>query len=189
LQNDSDFCEEALLRLIKSDSTSAFTAFYLAYHHKIYSYALKLTRCREQAQDIAQDVFMKMWENKKSLAKVRHVKAYLFTVCRNTSLTMQSRAACEQKIKEQLSADNQLFYEEIDSCEVYPIQEQLLQLAIKQLPPRRRRIFWLCKIEGRSHREVARELGVSPGTINDHIVKATKAIRKFIYLCGSFQET
>ncbi|KQS30777.1 RNA polymerase sigma factor [Dyadobacter sp. Leaf189] len=189
LHQESDLCEETLLELVKADSDSAFTTFYIAYHDKICGYAHKLTKSREQAQDIAQDVFLKMWENKKSLAKVKHVKRYLFTICRNTSLTLQARAACEQRIREQLSTEYQPFQVEVEQSPRQEKQELLLKLAIKQLPPRRRRIFWLCKIEGKSHRDVAGELGVSPGTINDHIVKATRAIRNFIYLCGSFQET
>ncbi len=60
LHHESDLCQETLLELIKADSDAAFTTFYIAYHDKICGYAHKLTQSREQAQDIAQDVFLKM---------------------------------------------------------------------------------------------------------------------------------
>jgi RNA polymerase sigma-70 factor (ECF subfamily) len=56
----------------------------------------------------------------------------------------------------------------------------LLNKAIENLPPQRKEVFYLCKMEGKSYLEVSRRLGISASTINDHIVKANRAVREFI---------
>ena len=56
----------------------------------------------------------------------------------------------------------------------------LLENAISKLPPQRQQVFRLCKLEGKSYRDVSELLGISLSTISDHIVKATKSIRNYL---------
>lgn len=189
MQNPGHIADEELLHRLQADDRPAFHYFYKKYHRRVQDYALKFTQCRENAKDVTQDVFLKLWENRKKLANVSCLEAYLFTICKNKSLTLLDRKLCEKRVIQNIVYADQDF--ESDACRQVATErsEQLIHVAINQLPPRRRQIFRLCKLEGKSHREAAAELHISPGTIHDHIVKATRAIRKFLYLCGSFQET
>lgn len=166
-----------------------FGQFYERYHCRIQAQAFRVIHCHELAQDIAQDVFLKLWEQRNKLRSVELIEAYLFTMCRNQSLTLLAKSALAKRIQNTIGCE----------C-LYPPEENedntredqyilLLNAAIDKLPPGRRLAFRLCKLEGKTYREAAEQLCVSPGTIHDHIVKATRAIRKFLYLCGSFQET
>ncbi|WP_192579277.1 RNA polymerase sigma-70 factor [Dyadobacter aurulentus] len=189
MQNPEHIAEEELLHLLQADDRPAFHYFYKKYHRRVQNYALRFTQCRENAQDVAQDVFLKLWENRKKLANVSCLEAYLFKICKNKSLTLLNRKLCEKRMLLNIVYTGQDF--EAEACKQVAAEqfERLIYLAISRLPPRRRHVFRLCKLEGKTHREVAAELHISPGTIHDHIVKATRAIRKFLYLCGSFQET
>lgn len=156
---------------------------------QVQSYAMRFSQCSDGAQDITQDVFLKIWENRKRLAKVKCMDAYLYTMCKNRSATIRASLLREHQALLNLAYEYQDLPAEAADELAAEQRSKWLSIAIRQLPPQRRRIFRLCKMEGKTHRQAALELNVSPGTINDHIVKATRAIRKFLYLCGSFQET
>jgi RNA polymerase sigma-70 factor (family 1) len=180
LQTNPDFQEEELLALLVASNRPAFKQLYVAYYRKIYAYALKFTKSTFLAEDITQDVFLKIWENRESLKDVKFFKGYLFTICKNRVLTMLSRAAHEVKIKDLIVAGTAHFHSDTEFKIQNEEYERLLNQAIESLPPQRKLIFKLCKIEGKCYDEVATQLGISAGTVNDHIVKATRAIREYL---------
>ena len=71
-------------------------------------------------------------------------------------------------------------YEDVEIKFIHSEETALLNKAIENLPPQRKEVFYLCKVEGKSYLEVSRLLGISASTINDHIVKATRAVRDFM---------
>lgn len=179
LQNEPDFREDELLALLATGDRPAFKQLYKAYYSKIYAYALKFTKSAFLAEDIAQDVFLKIWENRDSLRDVKFFKGYLFTICKNMTLSMLSRAAREVKIRDLILAGAMQFHSDTEFKIQNEEYERLLNQAIESLPPQRKLIFRLCKIEGKCYEEAAEQLAISPGTVNDHIVKATRAIRAY----------
>jgi len=182
LRNRSDFSDEELLALLIEGDKSAFETLYRVYFRKIYAYALNFVKSTELAEDIAQDVFIKVWENRASMRGVRSFKAFIFTICKNATLTLLSRAARETRIKDLILSGANRFYFDAEQHSHTTEYRELLEKAILQLPPKRQQIFRLCKLEGKSYDEVAEKLQISPGTINDHIVKATRQIRAFFSL-------
>jgi RNA polymerase sigma-70 factor (family 1) len=165
--------------MIEGDA-SAFETLYRFYFTKIYTYALTFVKSTELAEDIAQDVFIKIWENRENMQEVRSFKAYLFAICKNATLTLLTRAARETKVKELILRGASRFYMDQELYIHNQENRELLEKAISQLPPKRQQIFRLCKLEGKTYDEVAEKLHISPGTINDHIVKATRQIRAFL---------
>ncbi|MCE7063261.1 RNA polymerase sigma-70 factor [Dyadobacter sp. CY343] len=189
LPDTGQFAEKEILTSSQEGDSHAFQNLYKQYHGQVQSYAMRFSQCSDGAQDITQDVFLKIWENRKRLAKVKCMDAYLYTMCKNRSATICTSLLREQQALQNLAYEYQDLPAEAADELAAEQRSKWLSIAIRQLPPQRRRIFRLCKMEGKTHRQAALELNVSPGTINDHIVKATRAIRKFLYLCGSFQET
>ncbi|WP_051350017.1 RNA polymerase sigma factor [Dyadobacter alkalitolerans] len=176
----SEYSEEKVLTLLASGDKGAFKWIYFTYFPRIFSYARKFTRSADLAEDIAQDVFLKVWENRADFLEIRYLEGYLFTICKNTTLNVLSRAARETRIYNLIMATiphaHTSTENEIQTAEY----EMLLSQAIERLPSQRKKIFQLCKIEGKSYEHVARELGVSTGTVNDHIVKATRSVRSYL---------
>ncbi|NIJ53590.1 RNA polymerase sigma-70 factor [Dyadobacter arcticus] len=180
MQDFSTFPEEELLVLLKNGNRCAFKQLYVAYYHKIFVYALKFTKSSDLAEDIAQDVFIKIWENRQSLTEVKFFRGYLFTICKNLTLNILARATTEARIKDSLHPGYTAFHSDTENKTLSDEYERLLERAIDGLPPQRKLIFQLCKIEHLRYEEVACRLGISTGTVNDHIVKATRAIRKYL---------
>lgn len=176
----SELSEENLLHLLAGGDKAAFKWIYVNCYPRIFSYARKFCRSADLAEDIAQDVFLKLWENRAGLTAVHYLEGYLFTICKNTTLKMLSRAARETRISNLILATVATVHSDTENDMQTAEYEMLLNRAIDRLPARRRKIFRLCKIEGRSYEQVAAELGVSTGTVNDHIVKATRSVRAYL---------
>ncbi|MHA4741628.1 RNA polymerase sigma factor [Dyadobacter sp. MSC1_007] len=180
MQKYSDCSDGELLSLLTESNRLAFKQLYISHYRSIFAYALKFTKSADLAEDITQDVFLKIWESRETLSEVRHFKSYLFATCKNMTLNVLARSSRETKIMEQVIYGAQKFNLDTENELQQQEYERLLQEAIEQLPPQRKLIFKLCKIEGKSYDEVAAQMGISAGTINDHIVKGTKSVREYL---------
>ena len=126
-----------------------------------------------------QDVFLKIWNNRHSIDTEKSFRSYLFKIAENKVYDFFRKAARDKK------KEHVLF--EIASSEYVPVEDimssdaktVLLEKAIESLSPQRQQVFRLCKLEGKSYKEVSEILGISASTISDHIVKATKSIRDY----------
>lgn len=180
LHRYSHLPEEELLPLLTEGDRLAFKQLYTSYYRSIFGHALKFTKSADLAEDIVQDVFLKIWENRAMLSEVQHFKSYLFAICKNMTLNLLARASREAKIMEQIIYGAQKFHLDSENKLQQLEYEKLLLEAIEQLPPQRRLIFRLCKIDGKSYEEVAAQLGVTTGTINDHIVKGNRSVKEYL---------
>ena len=170
--------DQELLLSIKEGNREAFTQLYHRYSVRLYQNLLPLVKSPQIAEEIIQDLFVKVWEKRAGIQIQGSMVHYLFRIGENLVYDFFRHAAQDRKLKAQLS-----YYMSTDDpiAEWYLDMEQkeeLLGKAIEQLPPQRQRIFRLCKLEGKSYQEVSLQLGISISTINDHIVKATKTIQK-----------
>lgn len=173
---DVSYTDQQLLLAIKNGDREAFTALYHRHSVMLYKNLLILVKSSQIADEVLQDLFVKVWEKRATIQINGNLADYLYRIGENLVYDFFRSAARDRQLKEQLN-----YYLATDSALLLdePIEnEALLVKAIDELPPQRRRIFRLCKIEGKSYQEVSSLLGISVSTVNDHIVKATKAIQK-----------
>lgn len=168
--------DQELLRFIRKDDRDAFTMLYHRYSARLYQNLLPLVKSPDIAEEIIQELFIRIWEKRASIKIDGNFSAYLYVVGKNLVLDYFRKVSQEKKLQLQLA--NYLTDDAHNNDLNKERQDALLARAIEQLPPQRQRIFRLCKLEGKSYQEVSLQLGISVGTINDHIVKATKAIQK-----------
>lgn len=177
MQDSSQYEEQELLALLHRGSEQAFEKIYNHYSIRLYANLLKLVKSEAEAQEILQDVFLKVWNNREQIDLSKSFKAYLFKIAENKVYDFFRKLARDKKKMavlltttsgENVPDEANLFTEE---------NTALLEKAIGALPPQRQQVFRLCKLEGKSYREVSKELDISESTISDHIVKATKSIR------------
>ncbi|CAN5911035.1 RNA polymerase sigma-70 factor [soil metagenome] len=170
-----------VLRLIAGDE-AAFRAIFDRYRDRLFTYCLKFTKSREAAEEIVQDVFMKIWENRLSIDPDLSFNAYLYQITKNLAFNFLKKAAGEISFKQSVlgyleNAHNQ----SEDDC-IYQDYEQLAESAISLLPPKRQMIFQMSRQEGMSHEAIAASLGISKNTVKVQIVKASKTLRAYFRL-------
>lgn len=169
--------EIQLLIALKSGDRHAFEKIYQTYSPRIYLNILKMVKSADDAQEILQDVFIKVWEKRELIDPRQAFKAYLFQISRFTVYNFIRKVNLDKKLKAYLAHENSELYTHIEETIAYRESDQFILEAIEALPPQRKQIYKLCKLEGKSYLEVSKLLGISSATINDHIVKATKFLK------------
>ena len=155
----------------------AFEKIYRLYSPGLYGKLLKLLKSVPQTEEILQDVFLKVWEYRASIDPEKSFRAFLFKIAENKAYDFFRKAARDKKLEAELIALSTINYLALEEFVAGDEKTVLLENAINKLPPQRQQVFRLCKLEGKSYREVSELLGISLSTISDHIVKATKSVR------------
>lgn len=181
-ENYLTLTEKELVLLLKEGDRSAFGQLYHNYRVRLYHNIFKMIKSDEDAEELLQELFVKIWLNRQNLDPERSFKAYLFKVSENLAYDFFRKAALNRKLENYLTTTASGDANSIERYIYFKESSMLVNQAIENLPPRRKEIYKLCKIEGKSYEEVSKSLGISISTINEHIVKATKAVRKFFLL-------
>jgi RNA polymerase sigma-70 factor (ECF subfamily) len=174
--------EKELLQLISGGDENAFGAVFDHYRNKIYGVALKLTHSTTVAEEIVEDVFLKIWIRRASLNEIENFSAYLFTIARNETYKILKQIAKNYKIV-LLSENNESLVH--NNTEDYLINKEftsLLQKAIDRLPHQQKQVYKLMKEEDLKRGEVAELLHLQPETVKFHLAQAMKNIRTYCML-------
>jgi RNA polymerase sigma-70 factor (family 1) len=178
------YCEQDIISRIILDDQEAFRAVYERYGKRLYLTVLRLVKTEEVAEELVQDVFVKVWENRRNLNPTLSFKAYLFKIAENHVLDSFRKAAREKNLKEQLLMQAHYSHNRTEESLLYQEYEWLANQAIDLLPPQRKRIFELCRLEGHSYDQISEGMRISKSTVSDHMVKAIKFIRKYLHIHG-----
>lgn len=170
---------EALLKLSHGDEVS-FEAIYKKYSPGLYSRLIKILKSGTMAEDILQDVFIIVWNNREKIDTNRCFQAYLSCIAVHKCYDHFRKIARTNKVYSKLPlTENQ--YTLNDQVLINKEESTVLFKTIELLPPKRKLIFRLCKVDGKSYEEVSNQLGISISTISDHIVKANTFIRSRLF--------
>jgi RNA polymerase sigma-70 factor (family 1) len=173
--------EHKLLISIARNDEAAFRRLFVMFRDKVYSYSLHFTRSVFIAEEITQEVFMKIWVNRKALAEVNSIEAWVITITRNLCFNQLKKNALEQRIKNSIPIHEPAA--EDNNAEAYmSYKDQLSRIneAIGQLSPQQRLIYKLNRDQGLKNEEIAHQLNISLNTVKTHMVAALRKIRDFL---------
>ena len=172
IPNDNELVD----RLYKGD-IEAFDLIYAKYASRLYAFGKKYLGSDIEAEELVQTVFLKLWENHKKLKRELSFKSYLFTIAYNNICKIFRKKYYQEKFIESTLSDSLPYIEETEqSIDYNSVLEKVYQL-IEQLPPRQKSVFLKSRNEGLSSKEIAQELGLSSGTVDNYISGALKFIR------------
>ena len=159
----------------------AFRDVYDCYHEYLYFVAYKFLKDESLAQDAVQDIFLKLWTNRKNLRRGYSCKAFLHTCLKNHLINLYRSKNREMLGKIETSYkmqahSSQTTFEEV----VYADYEKVLEEGIGKLSERKREIFRLSALKGLSKEEIAEKLGISKGTAKLQIVKSSQFVKAYI---------
>lgn len=172
--------EKLLLIDLKSGDEAAFRYFYNEYHVALYRRLLKLVQLEVIAEELLQDLFIRIWQKRILIDPEQSFKAYLYRIAEHIVADHYRKLA--RQVKLERDTDVQLMdLKEANEETFFSIHaEKIINEAIEQLPAQQQKIFRWCKIEGKSYEEVSQLLNISHATINTHISRASKAIKAYI---------
>jgi len=170
--------EHDLLQRIARGDGAAFALLFSRYSDWVYATSLRLTRSGELAEEIVQDVFLKIWLKREGLMAIESFSDYLFTIARNQSFTVLKRMLRLQSIG-RLPEDAVLADNGTDAAILYKDFESVLQAAISRLPRRQNQVYRLIRLQGLKREEAAARLGISPHTVKIHLREALLSVRAY----------
>ncbi len=163
---------------LKKGSFSAFDHLFSVYKSRLYAFVVGYLKIEEDAKELVQDVFVKVWENRHHIDTCRSFNAYLFTITKNTVLDYFRKKANERNyldyIREHVGLVVDSFEEKIEYADLLEKAESV----IEDLPPRQKEIFQMSRKQGLSNEEIAEILKISKKTVENQITLAKKYIRK-----------
>ena len=166
-----------LAKKLQTGDVEAFDLLYEKYSGKLYSFGLKYLRSTAEAEELVQSVFLKIWENHKHLDKELSFRSYLFTIAYNDICKLfRKRNYLQKFISDNLYENSQSSSRTEEGIEFQSVFNRVQEIVSK-LPERQRVIFRKSKLEGKPTKEIAEELRLSPGTVDNYISEALKFIR------------
>jgi len=156
----------------------AFTQLYLRFGKKLIHFSLSLVRSRELAEELVEDVFVKLWANRFHINEIENLTVYLYVAVKNRSLNTLSEKSRELITKPFDYLDTPLDEFAADPYDLMITSEMMasMQQAIEELPPRCKMIFKLIREDGLRYKEVADILNISVNTIDVQMAIAVKKI-------------
>lgn len=168
------------LRLLQEGQSHAFRMIYDRYSVFVYRRVLYLVRIEQVAQELTQDVFVRLWEKRHLVDPAKPVSPYLAKIAANLVVDFFRRAARDRRWRASLCGTAEMTGDNADERLIAADESTLLQRAIGCLPTQQQSVFKLCKVDGLSHEEVSDKLGISISTVNNHIVRANKTVKRYL---------
>lgn len=168
-----------LARRMRLGDEKALEAIFRAHYPGLVAFVRRYVKSTEIAEELVQDLFLKLWARRGSLGAIDSVKTYLFRAARNTALNHLRRRKLEH---EWLEKEGGALSEEQGQEGDEPVTESELatavRVAVDRLPPRCREVFMLSRDGGLTYGEIAKSLGISIKTVETQMGRALKALRE-----------
>lgn len=169
-----DLSDKEILKGVISGSQFAYKQLFLRYYTIIYRFLLKMLSDSEQAEDIAQNIFMRVWIRRYMLNPEGSIKSYLYVLAKNEALNILKKKRViiieseMPQVESGVAADECLLYDEL----AYSIEK-----GISELPSQRQAVFRMSREEYLTNKEIAEKMNLSVRTVEKHIELALKDLR------------
>jgi RNA polymerase sigma-70 factor (ECF subfamily) len=172
--------EKGLLNLVADGNEKAFARLFELYADMTYGFAILHTKTPDSAEEVVQEIFLKLWLRRDKLREIESFRDHLFIITRNHIIDHLRKNLREKKYQLQLlrhfrevasSPEQQLIFKE---------SGELIERAVALLPPRQQVIYRLRRNEDMSLDEIARAMDLSRLTVRNHLNKALGTIRAYL---------
>ncbi|MBX2942712.1 MAG: sigma-70 family RNA polymerase sigma factor [Cyclobacteriaceae bacterium] len=176
--------EKGLLQQLRDGDQLAFSKLYQIHAKTIYRRLQRMVNDTEQADELLQELFIKVWEKRNQITINESFGGYLHAIAYRMSIDYFRSLELKERVHKEVFT--YVDYEVNSTVEQIDFKEtqELIDKAVSDLPEQRRKAFTLCKLEGKSYEEAAQIMNLSPHTIHNHIVKAVKSVKAHLERSG-----
>lgn len=170
-----------LFTAVAAGDERAFGQLFARYHGKLAAFVRKFTRNESMAEEVVQDVFLKIWQQREKLPEIRNFDTFIFVLARNHTYSLLRKVLAEQEKIERWASEMQNDAANIstidsDDAQLNARYQQLLNEAIAKLSPQQQKVFILRKQEGLQYKQIAAILGLSPETVKKYLETAVRHV-------------
>lgn len=172
--------EREYMDAVSKGNQLAFQSLFLHYFPRVKGFICGILQDEKEAEDISQDIFVSIWQNRERLKNIENLNAYLFRIAKNTVFRHIERSLLFKEYQSELlqytTTDNDTLEEELYAKEL----EFLISVAVEKMPSQRKAIYKMSRIDGLNNAEIAEQLSISKRTVENHLTLALADIRKVI---------
>lgn len=180
-----NFLEEEQLRQLllqlRQGHEPSFNSLYLTYSKPLYRKINGIVKDESVADELLQDLFLKVWEKRADIKPEYSFAAFLYTSANNLVYDYFRKVSKDKRLHARMLINAVDYYMQTEENLIGKETSALIQQAIDQLSDQRKKVFALCKIEGKSYQEAANILGISVATVNTHMVNSIRSIKEYLY--------
>lgn len=167
-----------LIQMVKRGDEDAFKTLYDHYQPQLRAYAWGIMKSWELADDVAQEVFLRVWLKRKDLDPDLNFNSYLFKIAKNLVLRHFEKMARDERLKQEVLINSRRAHDETQNSMIFKDYRKILWSAIQGLPPQKKQVYILSRYEWKNNKEIANELNLSVKTVQNHLGLALEAIKE-----------
>lgn len=172
--------DSRIVELLKQGDAETFEKVFFSFAERIYYFAMRYMRNQHDAEEIVQEVFVKLWENRSNLNDQLSFSGYLFTIARNTIFNQNRKKVNEQAYQEYVKVFLENSTRRTEEDLIYSDIKGIVDKVVEDLPPQRKLIYKMSREKGLSYKEIAEELKLSERTVEAHIRLALKTLTQVL---------
>lgn len=167
----------------KKGEEAAFSYFYHKYFRRIASFCVQFVYDADEAENLAQEAFINLWQNRKNIDSINGIQSFLYTYAKSKCLNLIRHNKVKDKFTNDLlnQKERELDIEVLNSIQFDSLElnelERLIQEAINDLPPKTREVFIKKRFENKKNTEIAEEMQVTLKAVEAHMTKALKILK------------
>lgn len=170
--------EILLISAFKKGDTKAFEKLFDRHHRRLYTFLFRLLHSKEDAEEIVQETFVKIWGKREEFIEGYPFDSFLFTIAKNAFLNLNRKKVNRIVFENHLEFLNEISGEKTDDYVIFKETRDIINHIIEGLPAKRKEIFILRRIEGLPRQEIADKLGLSVMTVDSQLMKANKYLKE-----------
>jgi RNA polymerase sigma-70 factor (ECF subfamily) len=168
---------DKIITQLAKDNEAPLEDLFDYYYPRLFNFSRSFLKIEEGIDDIVQEVFVKIWQNRKKINSAATFNSYIFTITRNLLLNELRSRLNNEKTKEEIrNLSLAKEYSSMEQIEYRDLKETVDNL-VSELPQRQKEIFVLSRTEGLSHKEIAEKLKISTKTVEYHITLAVRFLK------------
>lgn len=180
MESNCVMTERKLFIEISKGNSQAFRNLFILYRLRIFGFAYGFTHSAVDAEEIVQDTFLSLWNNKKHLSEIINPQSYIFRIAKNRVLNHLDKTSRSRKLMQQVWANIEWSRNAVDEEMNANECKDLLNQAIKNLPLQKQKIFLMSREAGLSHEEIASEVGLSKSRVKNIIVETLNYLKWYL---------
>ena len=169
--------ESELIEGVKEGMAGAFDEMYSLYSKRLFHFALSILKSTDDAEEVVQNTFFKIWEKRGNMDSAQNLKSFIFTVAYRVTIDVLRERLIEKKYRTNILEKASTNYRIEESIEYADLLERVNQI-VRDLPPRKKEIYLLSRVNQLSYSEIAEKLDISVKTVENGINFSMNFIRK-----------
>ncbi len=179
--------EVELFIMVSKGNQKAFSEVYDHFEPRLFAFVCKMARSKVAAEEIVQELFIKLWISRKKLAEVKNPRAYVFTMAANLTFNYLKKVAREFALAERVRKKSPTFSNATEEVIHFLESQKLLMEAVEQMPTQRKAVYLMSREGGLTKEEIAKKMNLSPNTVRNHLSESLHTLRKLFGMSASVQ--